>query len=81
MPFNTGIPDNMVRLVTEELAVSIARRHMSEFGSNTQVLGCQITKTSETKPMLGWKLLRRAFQLFNGTSLWRQKQEITLQCR
>ncbi|MEM2936946.1 MAG: hypothetical protein QXJ63_00175 [Candidatus Bathyarchaeia archaeon] len=47
LPFNTGIPDNMVRLVTEELAVSIARRHMSEFGSNTQVLGCHITKTPE----------------------------------
>ncbi|MEM2104107.1 MAG: hypothetical protein QW717_04375 [Candidatus Bathyarchaeia archaeon] len=47
LPFNTGIPDNMVRLVTEELAISIARRHMSEFGSNTQVLGCHITKTPE----------------------------------
>jgi hypothetical protein len=47
LPFNTGIPDNMVRLVTEELANSIARRHMSEFGSNTQILGCHITKTPE----------------------------------
>ena len=47
LPFNTTIPDNMVRLVTEELAISIARRHMSEFGSNTQVLGCHITKTPE----------------------------------
>lgn len=49
LPFNTGIPDDMVRLVTQELAVSIARRHMSEFGSNTQVLGCHITKTLEGK--------------------------------
>ncbi|MEM3549955.1 MAG: hypothetical protein QXV01_02560 [Candidatus Bathyarchaeia archaeon] len=49
LPFNSEIPDNMVRLVTEELAVSIARRHMSEFGSNTQVLGCHITKTPEGK--------------------------------
>lgn len=47
LPFNTEIPDNMVRLVTEELAVSIARRHMSEFGSNTQILGCHITRTPD----------------------------------
>jgi len=47
LPFNATIPDNMVRLVTEELAISIARRHMSEFGSNTQVLGCHITKTPD----------------------------------
>jgi hypothetical protein len=45
LPFNTTIPDGMVRLVTRELAVSIARRHMSEFGSNTRVLGCHITKS------------------------------------
>jgi hypothetical protein len=49
LPFNGTIPDNMVRLVTRELAVSIARRHMSEFGSNMQVLGCHITKTPEEK--------------------------------
>ena len=47
LPFNCTIPDNMVRLVTEELAISIARRHMSEFGSNTQVLDCHITKSPE----------------------------------
>jgi hypothetical protein len=47
LPFNVEIPDGMVRLVTEELATSIARRHMSEFGSNTQVLGRHITKTPE----------------------------------
>lgn len=47
LSFNIAIPDNMVRLVTEELAISIARRHMSEFGSNTQVLGCHITKIPE----------------------------------
>jgi len=47
LPFSVEIPDGMVRLVTEELATSIARRHMSEFGSNTQVLGCHITKTPE----------------------------------
>ncbi|MEM3796883.1 MAG: hypothetical protein QXY74_00385 [Candidatus Bathyarchaeia archaeon] len=39
----------MVWLVTGELAVSIVRRHMSEFGSNTQVLGCHITKTPDGK--------------------------------
>lgn len=47
LPFNSNIPDNMVRLVTQELAVSIARRHMSEFGSNTQVLDCHVTKSPE----------------------------------
>ncbi len=47
LPLTGTIPDSMVRLVTEELATSIARRHMSEFGSNTQVLDCQITKTPE----------------------------------
>ena len=49
LPFNSTIPDNMVRLVTDELAISIARRHMSEFGSNTRVLGCHITKSPEGK--------------------------------
>ncbi len=47
LPFDQTIPDNMVRLVTEELAISIARRHMSEFGSNTQILDCHITKSTE----------------------------------
>jgi hypothetical protein len=45
LPFSSTIPDNMVRLVTKELAISIARRHMSEFGSNTQVLDCHVTKS------------------------------------
>lgn len=49
LPFNGAVPDNMVRLVTQELAVSIARRHMSEFGSNTQVLDCHVTKSPEGK--------------------------------
>jgi Ca2+/Na+ antiporter len=49
LPFNSTIPDDMVRLVTEELAISIARRHMSEFGSNTQVLNCHVTKSPEGK--------------------------------
>jgi hypothetical protein len=47
LPFNKTIPDDMVRLVTQELAISIARRHMSEFGSNTQVLDCHVTKSPE----------------------------------
>ncbi|MEM3536204.1 MAG: hypothetical protein QXF44_00345 [Candidatus Bathyarchaeia archaeon] len=47
LPFNSQIPDDMVRLVTRELAISIARRHMSEFGSNMRVLGCHITKSPE----------------------------------
>jgi len=47
LPFSSTIPDDRVRLVTRELAVSIARRHMSEFGSNTQVLDCHVTKSPE----------------------------------
>jgi len=49
LPFNGTIPDNMVRLVTEELARSIARRHMSAFGSNMRILDCHITKSPEGK--------------------------------
>lgn len=49
LPFNQTIPDNLVRLVTEELAISVARRHMSEFGSNMRVLDTHITKTLEGK--------------------------------
>ncbi|MEM2105164.1 MAG: hypothetical protein QXV21_01680 [Candidatus Bathyarchaeia archaeon] len=49
LPFNEEIPDSMVRLVTKELAVSIARRHMSEFGSNMRVLECHITKSPDGK--------------------------------
>ncbi len=45
LPFSKPIPDNMVRLVTRELAISVARRHMSEFGSNMRVLDTHITKT------------------------------------
>jgi len=48
-PFNGSIPDNRVRLVTQELAESVARRHMSEFGSNVQVLDSHITKTLDGK--------------------------------
>ncbi len=47
LPFDSTIPDGMVRLVTRELAISIARRHMSEFGSNTQVLDCHVTKSPD----------------------------------
>ena len=47
LPFSVTVPDGMVRLVTQELAISIARRHMSEFGSNTQVLDCHVTKSPE----------------------------------
>lgn len=47
LPFRISLPDNQTRLVTQELAVSVARRHMSEFGSNVQVLDSHITKTLE----------------------------------
>ena len=49
MPFNQAIPDIQVRLVTEELAVSVARRHMAEFGSNMRVLDTHITRTLDGK--------------------------------
>ncbi len=49
LPFSREIPDDMVRLVTEELAVSMARQRMSEFGSNVKLLGCQITKNLDGK--------------------------------
>jgi hypothetical protein len=49
MPFNQAIPDNQVRLVTEELAISVARRHMAEFGSNMRVLDTHITRTLDGK--------------------------------
>ena len=49
LPFNGSIPDNRVRLVTQELAISVARRHMSEFGSNVKVIDTHITKTLEGK--------------------------------
>ncbi len=45
--FSKPIPDSMVRLVTRELAISVARRHMSDFGSNMRVLDTHITKTLE----------------------------------
>jgi len=49
LPFNHLIDDSQVRLVTEELAISVARRHMSEFGSNMRVLDTHITKTLDGK--------------------------------
>jgi hypothetical protein len=49
MPFDQAIPDNQVRLVTEELAVSVALRHMAEFGSNMRVLDTHITRTLDGK--------------------------------
>jgi len=52
LPFSEPIPDNMVRLVTEELAVSVARQRMSEFGSNVKLLGCHITKTMDGRGLV-----------------------------
>jgi hypothetical protein len=49
LPVNGSIPDSSVRLVTEELARSVARRHMSEFGSNVKVIDTHVTKTLEGK--------------------------------
>ena len=49
LPFNGSIPDTRVRLVTEELAISVARRHMSEFGSNVRVMDTHVTKTLDDK--------------------------------
>jgi hypothetical protein len=49
LPFSGAIPDSSVRLVTQELATSVARRHMSEFGSNVRVIDTHVTKTLEGK--------------------------------
>ena len=49
LPFNGSIPDGQVRLVTQELATSVARRHMSEFGSNVKVIDTHVTKTLNDK--------------------------------
>ena len=49
LPFNGSIPDSQVRLVTQELATSVARRHMSEFGSNVKVVDTHVTKTLDDK--------------------------------
>ncbi len=49
LPFNVSIPDGQVRLVTQELATSVARRHMSEFGSNVKVIDTHVTKTLDDK--------------------------------
>ncbi|MFW9816191.1 MAG: hypothetical protein ACFFEW_09710, partial [Candidatus Thorarchaeota archaeon] len=45
--FNTTIPDNMVRLVTEEYAMYVARQHLSPFGSNVYVAAAHITTRND----------------------------------
>ncbi len=42
-PIKNEIPSDMVRLTTEELARSIAKQHMSEFGSNVVIADMQLT--------------------------------------
>jgi len=42
-PFKNAIPDENVRLVTEEFATSRARSSMSEFGSNREIKSTHIT--------------------------------------
>lgn len=42
LPINTEIPDNLLRLTTDTLAGSIASQHMSEFGSNVQIINIHI---------------------------------------
>lgn len=46
--FNESIPDNMVRLVTEEYAMYVARQHLSPFGSNVHVAAAHITTRNDT---------------------------------
>jgi len=41
--FNSTIPDDMVRLVTEEYAEYVANQHISPFGSNVEVSAAHIT--------------------------------------
>ncbi|MFW9793182.1 MAG: hypothetical protein ACFFEE_02680 [Candidatus Thorarchaeota archaeon] len=45
--FNESIPDNMVRLVTEEYAIYVARQHLSPFGSNVYVAAAHITTRND----------------------------------
>lgn len=42
-PFAQEIPPDMVRLTTRELAKSIARQHLGDFGSNVQILSTHVT--------------------------------------
>ncbi|MHA1949940.1 MAG: hypothetical protein ACW99G_09495 [Candidatus Thorarchaeota archaeon] len=46
--FNESIPDNMIRLVTEEYAIFVARQHLSPFGSNVHVAAAHITTRNGT---------------------------------
>ncbi|MGQ4911884.1 MAG: hypothetical protein ACP6KW_06890 [Candidatus Thorarchaeota archaeon] len=46
--FSNPIPDNMVRLVTQEYAVYTAYQHISEFGSNAVVAAAHITTVNDT---------------------------------
>ena len=41
--FTEPIPDNMVRLVTKDYAIYVARQHIGPFGSNVQVAASHIT--------------------------------------
>ncbi len=41
--FNTPIPDNMVRLVTSEYAMFVARSHFASIGSNIDIAAAHIT--------------------------------------
>lgn len=42
-PIRSEIPDTEIRFTTEELARSLAKQHMSEFGSNAIIVDMQIT--------------------------------------
>ena len=42
-PIVNEVPNNFVRLTTKELAESIAKQRMSEFGSNVEIVDMQVT--------------------------------------
>jgi hypothetical protein len=46
-PITTEVPDNLLRLTTKDLAMSIARQRMSEFGSNVEIADIQVTMDND----------------------------------
>lgn len=46
-PIMNEVPDHLLRLTTEDLAASIAKQRMSEFGSNVAIVDMQVTMYKE----------------------------------
>ncbi|MFA5009466.1 MAG: hypothetical protein WC534_02750 [Candidatus Paceibacterota bacterium] len=48
-PIQNEIPDNMIRLTTQELAESIAHQHMGEFGSASEIVSSHIALLNDNR--------------------------------